>query len=230
MNCLEFRREKLADPRRLADAARAHASGCAACAAFALEVDAAERDLERALEAPVPEGLAERILFRSRTPRRSWHAWAVAASVLAAFVVGFQVGVSRQTGDDAVYARLAIEHVSMEPESLASAQSMDAKAFQTIVQTFGGTLKQLPGRMVYFECCPEEDGIVWHAVFQTEQGLATLILVPGKRPPHPETAATARWNALAEPVRGGYYAIVTGSPAATAGFEKTLRASVVWET
>lgn len=230
MNCLEFRREKLADPRRLPDAAQAHASGCAACAAFALEVDGSEREIERALETPVPEGLAERILFRSRTPRRSWRAWAVAASVLAAFVAGFHAGVSRQTGDAGVYARLAIEHVALEPESFTSAEPADAKAFREAVREFGGTLKALPGRMVYFERCPDEEGMVWHAVFETQQGPATLILVPGKRLPRAEAAATARWSALAEPVRGGYYAIVTGSPAGTAAFEKTLRDSVVWET
>jgi hypothetical protein len=179
---------------------------------------------------PVPEGLAERILFRSGTPRSSWRTWAVAASVLAAFAAGFLAGVSRPAGDADVYARLAIEHVSMEPESFTSVEPADAKTFQAIVQNFGGSVKQLPGRMVYFECCPDKDGVVWHAVFETEHGLATLILVPGKRPAHPETAATARWNALAEPVRGGYFAIVTGSPAGTAAFEKTLRASVVWET
>src|SRR5262249_61891173 len=35
--------------------------------------------------------------------------------------------------------------------------------------------------MVYFECCPVGDGLVWHAVFETPQGHATLILVSGKR-------------------------------------------------
>jgi len=227
MNCLDFRRAKLADPRRLPSEARSHASTCAACSAFAREFEHAERLLQWALEVPVPEGLAERILYRSRTPQRPWRSLAVAASILAALAAGFALGASRQTGD--VYARLAIEHVAMEPEALASGLSADPKALQAVLRDFGGTLRELPGRIVYFECCPVADGLVWHAVFETPQGRATLILAAGVRLPRAQTATTARWSALAEPVRGGYYAIVTESQAGTAAFEKALRASVAWE-
>jgi len=227
MNCLEFRREKLADPRSASSEARSHASACAACSAFERGLGRGERDLARVLEVPVPEGLAERILFRSMAPYRRRQATAVAASLLAALAVGFALGVSRQPDD--VYARLAIEHVAMEPEALESAEPADAKTFRTVVRDLGGSLKTLPGRMVYFEYCPVGDGLVWHAVFETPQGHATLILVSGKHLSRSETATTAHWHALAEPVRGGYYAIVTGSRAGTAAFEKALRDAVVWE-
>ena len=113
MNCLEFRREKLADPQRASGEARSHAFACAACSAFARRFDESERSLALALEVPVPEGLVERILFRAGNPQRSWRALAAAASVFAALAAGFSVGVSRQT--DELYARLAIEHVAMEP-------------------------------------------------------------------------------------------------------------------
>ena len=225
MNCLEFRREKLADPGRLSDGAREHAARCATCSAFERDLDRAELRIERALEAPVPEGLAERILSRIGS-RRSWRGWALAASVLAA-LGGFLLGNSGETEN--AYARLAIEHVAMEPESLDSTDQADPRDFQAAVQEFGGTVRRLPGKVVYFTRCPVEGETGWHAVFQTGQGLATLIVVPGKRPKRSETALTAQWSALAEPIRGGYYVIVTGTPAATAAFEEALRSSIVWD-
>ena len=228
MNCLEFRREKLADPRRLSSEARSHADGCPTCAAFAREVDEAEPALDRALRTPVPEGLAERIIFRSRRPRPAWRAWALAASLVVALAVGFFLGTSRQPGQADIYARLAIEHVVMEPESLSTISAADAQGFQAAIQTFGGNVKELPGKIRYVRLCPVEDGYGWHVVFETPQGLATLILVPGKRLPRLETASAGGWNALARPVRGGYYAIVTKSPDATSEFERMLRDCIVW--
>jgi len=227
MNCLEFRREKLANPSRLSDGAWAHAVGCAACAVFERDFDRAELRLERALETPVPEGLAERILSRIGMPQRSWRGWALAASLLTALGVGLLVGASSETEN--VYARLAIEHVVMEPESLDSTDSADSRDFQAAVLEFGGMVRRLPGKVVYFTRCPVEGETGWHAVFQTGEGLATLIVVPGKRPKRTETAITAQWSALAEPIRGGYYVIVTGTPAATAAFEKTLRSAIIWD-
>jgi len=227
MNCLEFRREKLADPRRLPDVARAHAAECATCSAFERDFDRAELRLERALETPVPEALAERILSRIGMPRRPWRGWALAASVLASLGGGFLLGVWAETEN--AYARLAIEHVAMEPESLDSPDPADPRDFQAAVREFGGTVRWLPGKVVYFTRCPVEGETGWHAVFETGQGLATLIFVPGKRPKRPESAATAEWSALAEPIRGGYYVIVTQTPAATAAFEETLRSAVAWD-
>ena len=60
-NCLEFRREKLADPRHLSPDALAHLNECAACRGFAAEINENEARLAAALAVPVPEGLAERI-------------------------------------------------------------------------------------------------------------------------------------------------------------------------
>ncbi len=228
MNCLEFRREKLADPHRLSSEACAHAGGCPSCAAFAREADDTEQALDRALQTPVPDGLAERIIFQARRPRPAWRAWALAASLVVALAVGFFLGTSRQPANADLYARLAIEHVVMEPASLASVSAVDARAFHAAVQTFGGNVRELPGKIRYIRLCPVEDGYGWHVVFETPQGLATLILVPDKRLPRLETASAAGWNALARPVRGGYYAIITKSPDATSQFEKMLRECITW--
>jgi hypothetical protein len=227
MNCLEFRRRKLADPRRLEPEAQAHASGCPACAGFAREVDEGERALDRALTVPVPDGLAERLIFESRRPRAGWRAWALAAGVLIAVALGvaYWTGVQR-SGDD--YARHAIEHVVLEPESLAAVRNADAAAFRAVVQELGGAVKDLPGKIRYIRLCPFEGALGWHVVFETPEGLATLFLVPGKKPPSAQTAAVKGWSASVQPLARGYYAVVTPSSSATARFLKALRDCIAW--
>ncbi len=226
MNCLDFRRQKLADPRRLPEEARTHVSGCPSCAAFAREVDETELELERALAVPVPEGFADRALLHARAPRRAWRRWALAASVLAALALGaFQF--SRKDQPE-LYARLAIEHVVMEPESFTTVRNADGDAFRAVVHEFGATLKEIPGTIRYIRLCPVEGGHGWHVVFETPAGLATLLLVPGKHLPAAQSASAAGWNALVRPVRGGYYAIVTPSADATSTFERMIRDCIVW--
>jgi hypothetical protein len=226
MNCLDFRRHKLSDPGRLPEEARAHAAACPACSAFARDVDPRERELERALAVPVPDGLAERSILRSRRPHRAWQRWALAATVLLALAIGASLPLLRK--DPELYARLAIEHVAMEPESFTAAGPADAEAFRSVVQNFGATLKEMPGTIRYMRLCPVEDGFGWHIVFDTPEGAATMILVPGKRLAAPQSASKGSWSALARPVRGGYYAVITPSMAATASFDRMLRGAIVW--
>lgn len=229
MNCLEFRREKLSDPRRLSAEALAHAETCPPCTAFAAEVDASEEALDRALQTPVPEGLADRMIFESTRPRPAWRLWALAASIVVALAVGFFLGEGLRSAPD-LYARLAIEHVVMEPESLTTVRYADPDVFREVVQDLGGTLKDMPGKVRYVRLCPVDGGIGYHLVFETPDGLATLILVPGKKLARRQSASSGGWNALARPVRAGYYVIVTPSAATTARFDRMLRDCIVWNT
>ena len=94
-NCLEFRREKLADPRHLSPDALAHLNECAACRGFAAEINENEARLAAALAVPVPEGLAERIVLRRKAGIRfSPRLGMLAASAVATFAFG-----SRQSYD-----------------------------------------------------------------------------------------------------------------------------------
>lgn len=225
MNCLEFRREKLADPRRLRPEARAHAVGCRACAAFAREVDQTESELDRALQVPVPEGLAERIIFQSRRPRPSWRARALAAML----VLGVALGVAyvNQPPTDA-YARQAIGHVLMEPRALSVIRDTDGAALATVIQSFGGRIREPIGRIRYVTPCPVPGSRDWHIVFETPQGIATLVLIPDKSLRNVEIADAHGWHALVRPTRFGYYAVITESAQATSRVDHILRERVDW--
>lgn len=95
MDCLEFRRRLLVDPRAADTQAQAHRAGCAACAEAAESALRFEARLERALAVAPPAGMVDRILAAPRTDhararrrgsrRTAWIALAVAASFVLAF-------------------------------------------------------------------------------------------------------------------------------------------------
>jgi uncharacterized protein DUF3379 len=227
MNCLEYRRSKLSDPRRLSPEAQAHEGECAQCLAFAREVDAGDDSVAEALTVHVPEGLAERALLRRRPARRRWAPWALAAGVaiaLTAVLHPFKPDPSQQ------YARLAIEHVVMEPESLTTERGTDPAVVQAALRSFGGTMKAPIGRVRYVRLCPVQGGTGLHIVFETPEGLATLILVPDKHVASAAAADAAGWNALVQPSPRGYYAVVTASRASTVAADHLVRQRIDWNT
>ena len=95
MNCLDFRRQLMADPFSKDPSLLAHEAECPDCAPFARELRADEVRLRSVLKAVTPpEGLAERIQLAARfeqraTVRRRWW-YATAASVL--LTIGISMG------------------------------------------------------------------------------------------------------------------------------------------
>jgi hypothetical protein len=229
MNCLEFRRLKLSEPKRLSEEALAHVSECPGCLAFARGVDESEAALERALAVPVPEGLADRILL-ARGGRRRANRWAYALAASLVLAVAAGVFVATREPDSANQARLAIEHVIEEPQSLTTFHDADPERLAAIVRDFGGNMREPIGRVRYIKLCPVEQGTGWHIVFETPQGLATLILVPDRPIAAAATASLARFTARVEPVRGGYYALVTDSAGSTSAVNELLKQRIDWRT
>ena len=230
MNCLEFRREKLADPRRLSREALAHIGECAACRGFAIEVNENEERIAAALAVPVPEGLTERIILRRKTGARSGFSprlWALAATVVLTFAFGFQQWKDAGSQE---YARLAIEHVMHEPESFTTTRLADPQLFRSVLHNFGGELQASLGTVRYMKLCPVPEGTGWHIVFENEAGqLATLILIPAKRmKAGAEQAQVGGWNAIARPGGQGFYAVIADSPDNLAKADRLVRQRVRW--
>jgi hypothetical protein len=69
MNCLEFRKVMLTEPRNQSEALRTHAQECPGCAQFEQASLRFERLLGEALELPVPPNLEERILLQHHAER-----------------------------------------------------------------------------------------------------------------------------------------------------------------
>ena len=229
MNCLYFHREKLADPRRLSVAAQDHASDCASCLAFAQSVDESEAQIERALATPVPEGLAARVLLQRRNAALpAWRAWALAASIVLGIAVGFNTLKIAGPDPDAKYAAYAIEHVVESPESFTTLLNTGNDALDMAMRSVGGRIKEPLGRVRYIKLCPVGEDFGWHIVFETPQGLATLILVPNRHIGSAKSVFLSGWSALVRPIRKGYYAVVTDSPHATEIVDRQIKTQVEW--
>ncbi|MBI3285612.1 MAG: DUF3379 family protein [Burkholderiales bacterium] len=228
MNCLEFRRHKLVDPRRLSGEANKHAASCHTCHAFAQEIDDADlRFLQNSLTG-VPSGLEERILLRRRfTPLRQAQRWAMAASVLLSggLALTYWSGLFQ-----ANYAELAIQHVSHEPESFVNTRNDDTDFFRKALNDFGGQLQGSLGKVRYMKLCPGHGSAGWHVVLETPHGLATLLLIPGQRLQSPSTANEMGLYASAYSAGRGYYALVAGAPAAMAAVQAMMQKQVTWKT
>lgn len=229
MNCLDFHREKLADPRHLSEGARTHGQGCPNCAAFARGVDEGDAMIASALSVPVPEGLAERVLLRQQgAGRPAWRAWALAASVVAG-ILSAVVYLNNVPGDQ--YARLAIEHVLHEPESFTAVYHAEPESVDAALRSVGASIKAPFGQVRYVRLCPlEGGGTGWHIVFDTPQGLATLIIVPNASARSTTETTVNGWHALVQPFPRGYYVVVTSSSAATSQAGALLRQRVNWST
>ena len=229
MNCLEFRREKLADPRRVSEGTKAHALNCQNCAAFARSVDEGDTSIAQALMVAAPEGLADRVLLRWQgTSRPAWRAWALAAGI-AAGIFSTAVYLNYAPADE--YARLAIEHVVHEPESLTTVYNAEPESVQVALRSVGASIKASFGQVRYVRLCPLQDGGTgWHIVFDTPQGLATLIIVPDRPARSRAETTVSGWNAFIQPIPRGYYAVITPTAERTSLVGELLRERINWSS
>ncbi len=226
MNCLEFRRIKLVSPRSLSPQALVHAKKCAHCSAFSQEIDDTEQKLECFAEHSVPSGIEDRIILsRNRQRFRQVRTFAVAASILLASGLGFFAWDQLAYKD---HAQLAIKHVVSEPYALKNLRNDDTVFFEKVLSDFGGKLNAPLGKVRYMKLCSDSEGNGWHVVLETEQGLATLMLIPGSDKHVKSMASSQGWHAVAESAGHGYYVIVTQTPEQAAVLRKRIQQNVRW--
>ncbi len=228
-HCLDFRREKLADPKRLSAAARTHAHECSACREFARGIDSHATQVDTALAVPVPEGLVDRVLLRVHYGRgRPWTLWALAASVVFSLGLGVKQWQPRQTPDA---ARVAIEHVLHEPQAFTDARLADPDQFRFVLANFGGEMQASLGTVRYMKLCPVAQGTAWHIVLDTEVGEVTLLLIPDAKATGEVYRGTlGGYSAQILPGGQGYVAIITRSPHTLDKATRMLDERVRWRT
>jgi hypothetical protein len=223
MNCFEFRRLILADPRRRTEERDEHIARCASCAALATEIDAFETAIHDAASVPVPEGLAERVLLRrTMSPSARAGMWALAASVVVAVGIGAYIYVdSAPEVDNRIVsasmlgerhpAVAAINYVrDHEPRLLRETPVLDTAVVYQVLAHLG---LKIPASvaMRYLGNCPVPGGIGEHVVLETAFGHVTLILVANQPIAPRVIVADRKLTALAAPVRTGGYILLTDS-------------------
>jgi hypothetical protein len=222
MNCLEFRRTILADPRRLGVEAAAHAGECAGCKEFLARTLEEEALLGRALRVAVPEGVHARILDRTVAARNAVRWLALAASVLVAVAVAFAVGWTRN--DELALAGISFV-VHEEAQSITDATPTDWNALVRVARDMGLSLPEQLGEMHYVCVYPFSAGPAHHLLVKTPLGKVTVLLIPD-RPLAARGAGSAHGlNAAVLPAARGSVVIISDSPRSLQRTEMLLKST-----
>ena len=220
MNCLDFRREALAQPLRLAIVARQHADECSECRAFLERQRSLDADLFDAMRVPAPDGLADRVLVAQGIRRRprAW-GWALAASiVLAAGLVAF---VAPELAGHAL-AGEAIAHVKEEPQSFTIAQMHAPETLSTELAVQGVRLARAL-EVTYAQLCPMGEVRARHLVVSTDAGPVTLLLLPDDATRRNRAIREANGlTAISLPAARGSVAIVAANRESALAVERLL--------
>ncbi|HSJ98521.1 MAG TPA: DUF3379 family protein [Myxococcota bacterium] len=211
MNCLDFRREALADPRGLTGEAEAHAAQCPPCSQFRSEAAGLDKQLHAGFAVPVPEGLAQRVAANARAAgegsRRRF--LALAASLVLGTGIGAGAYIARR--DDPL-ALAGIDFViDEEVNAILRSKPPDPSALRRVARTLEVDLPPQLGEMRYIGICPFQGTIAHHVVVITPRGKATLLLLP-ERPVDARARASSRGlRAVVLPAGPGSLAIIGGS-------------------
>ena len=231
MNCLQFRRNKLAAPRHMPEDTRAHALACPSCAEFARGQDQFENQLEVAARIPVDSTLAQRVVLdRKLKTGRSTRLYAMVASVLLVCALGAGIGY-RSLAPDTRMLHASVDHVLGEPSAFESQQSVSKDDLVFALANSGAELKQdFAQAVIYLHDCPVPGGVGKHMVWLTPRGKVTLITMPNQ---------TVYWRAEGEykglitalrPAGRGSFAIVADNEAALKSAEAMLDQHIIWRS
>jgi len=221
MNCLDFRRLVLVDPRGLSEDARAHALECVACRETLEKQREADDRLFDAMQVPVPDGLADRILVgRDHRPARRRFAWAIAATLFLTAGVGL-IG-RRYFAPDPLGAE-AIDHVAHEPQAFTIVHAVGNDYLPSILAESGLKAALALGQVTYTMMCPMDGRRARHLVIRTAEGPVTLFLMPDDPNTRRRSVTEAHGMAAVTMAAGkGSVAIVATSLAQAMRVEKSL--------
>lgn len=180
MDNTELRRILLADPFS-DDPALQHAlAQDTALRQFASELQQQQRELEDALQVPVPPMLAERLLQipqQQQKQRRSWFTpLALAASIALVSVLGVQLYQSQYATDLGSHA---LAHVYHEHDFLLTHAAAQPLAEVNLkLADFSARLQDWQDEIIYARYCTFQGVRSLHLAVKTATGYATVFVVP----------------------------------------------------
>ncbi len=221
MNCIDFRRRILADPRQPGEGELRHAHDCAACHDFHERQRELDAELFAALQVAPPDGLAERIIIARGMRKRRW-IFPLAAGLLLS---GGLAALWPRLAPDPL-GREAIAHVALEPQSFTSSKAEPGDFLPAVLSDQGISLARAVGEVTYSQLCPMAGRVARHLVVRTAQGPVTLFLMPDdSRSRRRAVVEHDGMAALTLPASKGTIAIVANRLEDVLAMEKSLRAS-----
>lgn len=216
MNCLEFRRQILTDPRCREIEFLRHRERCLECAPFVRRVGRFEQHLEQAMRVDVPADLASRIrlkrsiLEEQRIRRQRPWRYAMAAGV--AFVlgtsglIGYRMHHAREAAEG--LRNTVLQHIAMEPQHLRERNNIPVARLNQLLAPFGAQFSEGFGNADYAGSCAIGKQLGAHFVIHGQTGPVTIIYVPGKPIAGRSDSADRRFASILLPAGDGNLAIV----------------------
>ena len=171
MDCTQFRRALLADPRDASAELAAHRATCHDCSQFAEQLMRFEARLERALRVDAPDASIRHV--RRVFEHRGW--LAIAASVLVAIVVAgsLWLAVPGRT-----LAADVVTHMAGEPEAWQTTDvPVPGSDLGAVLSNSHLRLKPDVGVVSYAQSCLFRGHHVPHLVVQTAAGPVTVMVL-----------------------------------------------------
>jgi len=205
MNCAQYRRAILADPRDANPELRSHRDGCRECLEYTDRQLRFEGRLERAMRVSIPAARAASVvplrtpaLRRASSSRRGWLAMAASVLILVAVAGGLWLAephaslaadvVAHMAGEPQAWARTDIP---VPPPELAQALA-DARV----------RLDPKAGMVSYARSCLFRAHHVPHLVVQTEMGPVTVMVLVHESVSKPERFDEQGYHGVILPMAG----------------------------
>lgn len=196
MDELEFRRRITAQPNEVDKALLDFAQTSAEKQHFLDEMQALDKHIENALNIPVPDTLAERIILNTSLKEKSqplkntnrtvnlftrlkldrMHL-ALAASVIVTIGV-FTLTTQQNTLQTA--GNHALAHVYSEIKTLHTTGAINLQEVNKKLALLGAQIIELPGKVTYVNFCDFQGEKGIHLVFESDFGPMTVFIVPTK--------------------------------------------------
>ena len=186
MDELSFRRTIYAEPNTTDPEIIQAAKDDPAKRAFWDEVKAMDAQLAQAMNIPVPENFAEKLILRQGmdefTQRRQKRPWYVAMAASFALVAGVSymtlfAGNNGLAND--VFAHVSPEY--MNKEISMSGQNVSQEAINAKMATFNGVLSDDIGEVVAANYCYLDTIKSLHMIVRGEKGLISLFVMPDNK-------------------------------------------------
>ncbi len=211
MNCLEFRRAILIDPKDFAAALESHAKTCAVCASFRNDQLAFEKELNNTMSVDIPDGLTSRILLaqstgKVQTQKRHRKLYAIAASFI--LVIGIMIGAQINPVAQPI-EQLVLSHVNTEKKHLQDRLNVKQAKLNTIFSKLNMNVSSSLGTVNYAGNCDirnKDKGA--HIVLQGKNGPVTVLIMPAENITSRRTIADQRFHGVIIPAHRGSIAVV----------------------
>lgn len=236
MKCEEYREAITANPD-FVDAEQ-HAARCEACEQYAIEMQALDRQIRRALAIEVPalavprlDDAGENVLSLTPRRRRLRPAWlAVAATVTLAAFAGLWIAANSVREFDSL-ADEVLAHVHHERDALrVTNEKVADRRLYDVVPAHVAVLDHSAGLITYAETCPINGQDVPHLVLQGDTGPITILLMPNENVAEPISLQDERSHGVILPVGDGSIAIVGPRDANLSEVQEHVLQSVLWAT